>query len=43
LIIIFPHFLLSMRQYSDWRNYFRPLGLRLCTVVMIICCVYDYY
>ncbi len=37
----FPHFYLSMRQFSNWRNYFRPLGLRLCSVVMIIYCVYD--
>jgi hypothetical protein len=39
----FSAFLLSMRQYSDWHNYFRPLGVRLCIVVMIIYCVYDYY
>jgi hypothetical protein len=47
-LYIFPvfYFFFILIKYAPifyWRNYFRPLGLRLIIVVMIIYCIYDYY
>jgi hypothetical protein len=39
----FSAFIVKYAPIFDWRNYFRPLGLELFIVVMIIYCVYDYY